>query len=100
MTRRRAAPDRRRDQWDEWVILILSAALFCGAIALLALVADSLRKGYFDARPRGAPSVPPELIRADQEPFAFYGLTALAAAIGIYGAILSWGMMKEFGGRR
>jgi hypothetical protein len=99
MTPRRAAPDRR-DQRDEWVILALAAALFCGSVALLAIVAGSLRKGYFDARPRGAPRVPPELIRADQEPFAFYGLTALAAAIGIYAAILAWGMMKEFGGRR
>jgi len=99
MKPRRAARDRR-DQRDEWVILGFSIALFCGSIALLAIVANSLRKGYFDARPRGAPRVPAELIRADQEPFAFYGLTALAAAIAVYAAILSWGMMKEFGGRR
>jgi H+/Cl- antiporter ClcA len=77
------------------VLLVITGALFGCAAGLIAYLAKILRAGALDARPRHAVGMEPDFLTAADEPFWFYGIAALLAALAILLVGVAWRMLRH-----
>ena len=90
---RKRRPESAVRRSEDRVIAVIGGAVLLGGIVLGGYLVQSLRNGYFDARTKGATE--PSLLYAAEEPFWFYGLSALMAGMAIVAIAVGWGMMRD-----
>jgi H+/Cl- antiporter ClcA len=77
------------------VLLVITGALFGCAAGLVAYLAKILRDGALDARPKHAVGMEPDFVTAADEPFWFYGIVAMLAALAILVLRIGWQMRRH-----